>query len=70
MFYWFKRSHTWIRYEIRALPSGAFEFTFTNEAGEEIVETFHDEPALQARQEAFLRQLTKDGWTGPHGWVI
>ncbi len=70
MFYWFTRSDMWIRYEVRALPSGAFEFTFTNEAGDEVTETFQDEQALLSRQADFVRQIAENGWIGPHGGSI
>jgi hypothetical protein len=70
LFWWFQRSGKFLRYETRETKTGAFELRVITPDGSEHVETFNDSSDLTKRQLAFERDLTSDGWTGPHGWNL
>ena len=70
MFWWFERGGEFLRYEARALPTGACELRVTTADGVERVETFPDSTGLSARQIEFERKFLAEGWTGPHGWNL
>ena len=69
MFWWFERSGQYLRYEAREMPGG-YELRIISPDGSEQVETFQRSEDLNKRQQDFERELAKDGWTGPHGWIV
>ena len=70
MFWWFERGGRYVRCEIRFAPEGGYCFVVTNPDGTEHVEQFADSKELSKRQFSLARELTGQGWTGPHGWNI
>ena len=70
MFWWFERSGQYLRYEARQRPDGACELCVVTPDGQEQVETFVDSSGLSRRQHDFERELSADGWNGPHGWNV
>jgi len=70
MFWWFNRGDQFLRYESRETAKHAYELVVRLPDGTEQVELFADTAALEAREVALRRELTVNGWTGPHGWNI
>ena len=70
MFIWFEKGGQFLRYETRDLPNGRYQVCIIRADGTEHVETFDDSAALNRRQVDFERELTEEGWTGPHGWNL
>jgi hypothetical protein len=70
VFWWFERGGRYLRCETRFVRDDRYEFVTTLPDGIEQVEEFTDAGAMAERQEAMQRELTADGWTGPHGWNI
>lgn len=70
MFWWFERKGEFLRYEAREGRDGGFEFCVITPDGAERVERFADSADLAKRQAEFERQITAEGWTGPHGWNL
>lgn len=70
MFWWFERSGQYMRYEARETPGGGYELRIISPDGSEHVETFDRSDDLNKRQQDFELELAKDGWTGPHGWIV
>ena len=70
MFVWFEKRGTFMRYETRDLPNGAYQLCIIDVDGTERIETFEDSAALNRRQIDFERELTEKGFTGPHGWHL
>ena len=69
MFCWFEREGKYLRYESREV-AGGYELRFFDPDGAERVEKFTDPTQLNERQIDFERQLSTEGWTGPHGWNL
>jgi hypothetical protein len=70
VFWWFERSGRYLRYEVRDLPDGRYEFLIVDTDGSERTEHFNGSSDLTKRQVDFERDLAADGWTGPHGWNL
>ena len=70
MFWWFERRGEFLRYEVREMPDGRFEFRVIDIDGSERAEHFVDSGELNKRQIEFERDLAADGWTGPVGWNL
>jgi hypothetical protein len=70
MFYWFKRGDESLRYEVREISPTRFELTITSADGIERLEVFETAGALHHRQLELERELTAQGWAGPHGWNV
>ena len=70
MFYWFKRGHDSLHYEVREISPTRFELTLTGPDGVERREQYETADALHQRQLALERELTAQGWVGPHGWNV
>jgi hypothetical protein len=69
VFWWFERSGQYMRYEARETPGG-YELRIIKPDGSEIVENFERSDDLSKRQVDFEQELAKDGWNGPHGWIV
>ncbi len=69
MFYWFERAGAYIRCESRSVGN-QFELRIANPDGTECIEQFTASSDLYGRQVVLERDLTKDGWNGPHGWNL
>ena len=69
MFWWFG---TFWSHAIRSARNAGWrhELRIINPDGSEHVETFDRSDDLNKRQQDFELELAKDGWTGPHGWVV
>lgn len=70
MFWWFERNGNYLRCEVLELGSGTFELRVIHADGSERVEQFADAADLAKRQQAVVQELARDGWSGPHGWVL
>jgi hypothetical protein len=70
VFWWFERRGKYLRYETREGPSGTYELCVIDPDGLERVERFDDSSDLAKRQVEFERQISEQGWTGPHGWNV
>ena len=70
MFYWFKRGNDSLHYEVREISPTRFELTLTGPDGVERREHFETADAIHQRQLALERELTAQGWVGPHGWNV
>ena len=70
MFWWFERKGELLRLEVLELGPDRFEMRVTRADGVETVETFSNAQALAKRQEQVHRDVAKQGWTGPHGWIM
>lgn len=70
MFWWFERNGQHLRLEVLELRPGAYELRLIEPNGEERVETFSDARELADRQAEVHQSLGRQGWTGPHGWLI
>jgi hypothetical protein len=70
MFVWFERNGQHVRVEVLESTPKNYELRFIDADGSERVETFTDSGELTQRQEQLQRSLHRQGWTGPHGWVI
>lgn len=71
MVWFYEREGTFVRCEARPAVDGVgFELAVTGADGVERLERFDTSEALDRRQQEIERDLTTDGWTGPHGRVI
>jgi hypothetical protein len=70
MFWWFERKGELLRVEVLQVAEYRFELRTIGADGAETQETFSSAQELAKRQEEVLAQIFKDGWSGPHGWVI
>lgn len=70
MFWWYERKGQHLRVEVLQIAPNEFELRMIDPDGAETVETFTDADNLAKRQVVLQQTVTRDGWTGPHGWVI
>jgi len=70
VFWWFQRKGEFVRYETRENGRGGYALVVVMPDGTERVEDFPDATSLNERQIILERELTADGWTGPHGWNL
>jgi hypothetical protein len=52
------------------MATGGYELRIVGPDGSEQVEHFTDPGDLNKRQTDVIDEITRDGWTGPHGWVL
>ena len=70
MFWWFERKGELLRVEVLQIAQDKFERRVISADGTETTETFSSAEDLAKRQEEVLATISKDGWSGPHGWII
>jgi hypothetical protein len=70
MFWWFERGGRYLQCEAEEVRTGGYDLRIINPDGSEQVEHFADSNDLTKRQHAFIDEITRLGWTGPHGWVL
>ena len=70
MFWWFERGGRYIRFESHQMTAGQFELRIIDPDGTERVEHFTDSRDLARRQDDVIDEITQEGWSGPHGWVL
>ena len=70
MFWWFERHGALLRVEVLQVSQQKFELRVIGADGAESMECFSNAQDLAKRQEEVIDTITKDGWSGPHGWVI
>ena len=70
MFWWFERKGELLRVEVLQVTQDKFELRVISADGTETTETFSTAEELAKRQEVVLATISKDGWSGPHGWII
>jgi hypothetical protein len=69
VFWWFERGGRYLRCESQQVNNG-FELRIVNPDGSEQVEHFADSRELAKRQHDVIHEVTQEGWSGPHGWVL
>jgi hypothetical protein len=52
------------------MATGGYELRIITPDGSERVEHFVDSDDLTKRQYDVIDEITREGWTGPHGWVL
>ena len=52
------------------MATGGYELRIVNPDGSERVEHFSHSSDLTKRQHDVIDEITSEGWTGPHGWVL
>jgi len=70
MFWWFERKGELLRVEVLQTAQQEFELRVIAPDGAESMEMFSTAEDLAKRQEEVLATISKDGWSGPHGWII
>ena len=70
MFTWFERDGDFLRVEVLQLAEDRFELRVIQPDGTVSVETFSNAEDLAKRQGHLHSAITREGWNGPHGWVI
>jgi hypothetical protein len=70
MFWWFERNGALLRVEVLQLAADQYELRVIYIDGREHLETFSNAAALAKRQAQLQCEISDDGWTGPHGWVM
>ena len=70
MFWWYEREGQYLRVEVLQIATNEYEFHVIAPDGTETVERYTDAGSLAKRQEDLQQTVKRDGWTGPHGWVI
>ena len=70
MFWWFERGGHYLRCEAQQMATGGYELRIVTPDGAERIEHFEDSNELEKRQHAVIDEVTREGWTGPHGWVL
>lgn len=70
MFWWFERKGELLRVEVLQVADQSFELRVIGADGAERQENFSSAEDLARRQEEVLATISKDGWSGPHGWIV
>jgi hypothetical protein len=70
MFWWYERKGQHLRVEVLQIAVNEYELHVVDPDGTETIESFTDADHLAKRQVLLQQTVTRDGWTGPHGWVI
>jgi len=70
MFWWFERRGELLRVEVLQLAEDHYELRVIDADGREHLETFSSADDLAKRQAQLQRDMSDEGWTGPHGWVM
>jgi hypothetical protein len=70
MFWWFERRGELLRVEVLELAHQTYELKIIGADGAESTENFSNADDLAKRQEEVIARISKDGWSGPHGWLI
>jgi hypothetical protein len=70
VFWWFERGGSYLRCETLEMASGGYELRIVGPDGTERIERFTDARELTRRQHDVIDEVTRDGWTGPHGWHL
>ena len=70
MFWWFERGGRYLRCEAQQMATGGYELRIVSPDGTEQIEHFSDSRDLTKRQHDVIDEITREGWTGPHGWVL
>ena len=70
MFWWFERKGELLRVEVLQVSEQLFELRIIAADGTETLETLSNAQDLAKRQEEVIAKISKDGWSGPHGWII
>ena len=70
MFWWFEREGRYLRCEAQQMAAGGYELRIISPDGSEQVEHFSDSRDLTKRQYEVMDEITREGWAGPHGWVL
>jgi hypothetical protein len=70
VFWWFERGGNYLRCEAQQMSTGGYELRIVTPDGAEHVEHFSDSQDLTKRQHDVIDEITAEGWTGPHGWVL
>jgi hypothetical protein len=70
LFWWFERGGRYLRCEAQEAATGGYELRIIRPDGSEQVEHFDDSSDLTKRQQDIIEEITSEGWTGPHGWVL
>jgi hypothetical protein len=67
VFYFFHKGAEYVRCEIQAATSGAWEITVTEPNGDVRVEEFTTSKQAEQRWETLQERFAGDGWFGPFG---
>ena len=59
-----------MRVEVLEVSQQKYELRVIDADGAESMESFSNAQELAKRQEEVIQTISKDGWSGPHGWVI
>ncbi len=70
MFWWFERKGELLRVEVLEVSQQKYELRVITADGSESMECFSNAQELAKRQEEVMAAIARDGWSGPHGWVI
>jgi hypothetical protein len=70
VFWWFERGGSYMRCEAQQRTAGGYELRIIGPDGAERVEHFADSRELTKRQHDVMHEMMRDGWTGPHGWIV
>jgi hypothetical protein len=70
VFWWFERGGDFLRCEAQRMATGGYELRIIGPDGSEQVEHFTDSQDLTRRQHAVIDEVTRQGWSGPHGWIL
>jgi hypothetical protein len=52
------------------MTTGGYELRIIGPDGSEHIEHFNDSRDLAKRQHDVIDEITQEGWSGPHGWVL
>jgi hypothetical protein len=67
VFYFFHKGTEYVRCEIQAVVSGAWEIVITEPNGQVRTEQFPTSKEAEQRWEEVQQRFTGDGWFGPFG---
>jgi hypothetical protein len=70
VFWWCERGGRYLRCEAQQMATGGYELRIVSPDGSEKVEHFSDSSDLTKRQSDVIDEITSEGWSGPHGWVL
>jgi len=70
MFWWFERKGELLRVEVLQVSHQQYELRVIAADGAESSESFSNAQDLAKRQDEVVQTISKDGWSGPHGWII